>query len=273
MKRYFARWIAYIQERKQARFDHIAIYIFPICSALLATVFATNYFYTIILFYGLPSVYLSLRYSRYIKKAFFFALIFGSVFTIPLDYLAHLNGAWEIIAPGYRILEFIPVTDFMWAILIVYLIAIHHEGIAHHQLNDNVYQKRTKLFLNSMIAVLLLFMIIKLNFPQYLEIDYFYFKAGIVALIIPAFFWLHTRIKVALSFFKTAVFFTLTSILHEIVALNSQHWIFPKSGMFIGYVPFFTYMIPIEEYLFFFILLSVGILTYYEFFEESQARR
>lgn len=197
---------SFIQERKKAQFDHFIVYLFPICSALVSTVFSTNYLTTIILFYGLPSVYLSFRYSRYIKKALFFALIFGSVITVPLDYLAHLNGSWEIIAPGYRILEYIPITDFIWAILIVYLLAIHHEGIAHHRLNDTVFQKRTKLFINSMIAILITFMIFKLKFHDYMKVDYFYLKAGIVSLVIPTFFWLHNRLKVAFSFFKTAIF-------------------------------------------------------------------
>ncbi len=259
----------YIQERKRAQIDYLIIYLFPICSALLASVFTTSYLTTIVLFYGIPSLYLSMRYTRSIRRAGIFALIMGTVLTIPLDYLAHLNGAWEIIAPGYRILNFIPLVDFVWAFLIVYLIIMHHEGLAHHHYKHKVDSQRSRLFINSMVSVFILFFIVYFRFHEYMRIEYFYLKAGTLSLIIPTSIWLYRKVKRILIFLKTALFFGLTSMLHEIVALNNHHWIFPKFGSFIGYIPFFNHRIPIEEYLFFFILMSVGILTYYEFFEES----
>ena len=104
---------------------------------------------------------------------------------------------------------------------------------------------------------------------ELLDIPYFFLIIGVTVLVIPIVLtFFQSRAKI-FHMLKTGVFFTVTALLHEIVSLELNHWYFPAHGEFIGFVPFFGHTIPVEELLFWIILMSFGILSFFEYFEED----
>lgn len=260
---------SYIKELNHIHLDRSIIYIFPIAASILAGVKDLGYFPTILLFYGLPSLYLSIRYPRHILKVTLFSLVLGVLLTIPLDYIAHASGAWLMPVGSYRILKYVSVEDISWGFLLVYLILIHYESLVHKHFADNPIHKRMQYLLEIMIVTIGLFLLLFITNIGALNIDYFYFKAGTALVLTPIILITIRSTRVLASFAQTAVFFSLVTLLHEIVALEYGHWFFPQYGEFVGFVQFAGHTIPFEEILFWIILMGFGILSYFQYFDED----
>ncbi|HBC45391.1 TPA: hypothetical protein DCZ81_04450, partial [Candidatus Collierbacteria bacterium] len=71
------------------------------------------------------------------------------------------------------------------------------------------------------------------------------------------------------KYIKIALYFFVLSFLFEITAIQLNQWSFPGNH-FIGWVEIFGYRFPIEEFFFYFIMCSVGAISYYEFFDDDR---
>jgi hypothetical protein len=71
------------------------------------------------------------------------------------------------------------------------------------------------------------------------------------------------------KFLKTAVYFFYLNVLFEFAGLKLGNWVFPGQN-YIGTINFFGNTVPYEEIIAWWMLIAVGILTYYEFFDDDR---
>ena len=68
--------------------------IYPVIASIISLFFKVNTLWSLLLFLGIPCLYLAIRDSKNIKKCAIFSL-FPTVLMIMADYFAQLNGKWS----------------------------------------------------------------------------------------------------------------------------------------------------------------------------------
>ena len=92
------------------KIDLIILLIYPIFGTILSFVLNINAFTSVLIFFGLPSFYLTLKLPRFAIRAGVFSLLVSFPFIIIIDYIAHLTNQWIIpssVLP--RIFEYVTI--------------------------------------------------------------------------------------------------------------------------------------------------------------------
>ncbi|TRZ42339.1 hypothetical protein D4S03_12380 [bacterium] len=256
------------------RIDLFVMFALPLFSFILALVFHTNFLISTILFFGLPSIYLSVRNSRVILKTSIFAFLFSVPLTFILDYLLVRDSAWYIVRSAFpfRLFEAIAVDQFFWGFLCIYFIISMYEYFFDRRSafpKERLVSKPTLIFglIASFIAFMMIGMIlVKASIPV---IPYAYAFFGVTIVIIPLILFLWHFPHFYMRFIKITIYFFLLSILVEYVGLSLHHWIFPGFH-YIWKIDYLGFSIPIEEFIFYFILSTPGLLAYYEYLDDDR---
>lgn len=149
-----------------------------------------------------------------------------------------------------------------------YFILIFYEYFINKHRSKEIWGPRMKYLVGFELFIFISFLIVLFILPRLLNIPYFYFKWGIILTLFPFLVQLFKYPKTTAKFFLEAAYFFYLHFIYEVAALNLGWWSFP--GKFIGWVNIFNVAFPIEEVLFWFILLALSILSYYEFFDDDE---
>ena len=123
------------------------------------------------------------------------------------------------------------------------------------------------LFIESIIfLVFLAFLILS---PSSLNIPYFYLVYGSIFIFLPIVVRLLKYPQETLRFLPAIVYFFYTALLYEIAALKLGWWDFP-GNQFIGWISIVGLRFPIEEFIFFVVLFSAAVLSYYKFVADER---
>jgi hypothetical protein len=186
-----------------------------------------------------------------------------------IDYLAVKNKAWFVPHSvfSFRLFGLIPIEDFIWGFLGVYLVVIFYEYFL-----DRRDEKRAKDYLHVLaiilsLLVLILFVFIFSN-PDLLYIPYIYLWLGLVLFLLPLLTTVSFFPRLFSKYVKAISYFFALFILLELTGVHLNQWVFP--GEFIGWVELFGIKFPFEEFFFFIILGSAVILSYYEVFADDR---
>lgn len=221
-----------------------------------------------LLLYGMPAFYLSLRTKEGIFRAAFFSSIFTFFAGIIIDHLAIANKSWvtESIFT-YRVGGKIPLEDFLWIFLLIYLIVIFYE----HFLDKGRHKKidsHLKYLIMFFVLLFTVFLLILSLSPHLILIPYFYFWMGFLGMAVPIGIFFILFPHKTRSLFIVAPYFIALAFLNEFTALILGHWTFP-GNQFIGWIHLGNVSFPLEELLFFIILFSSAITAYFEFFDDA----
>ena len=189
---------------------------------------------------------------------------------IILDYIAHINGQWLIfdsIIP-YRFLGIVTIEVVLWAIFNAYYVLMFYEYFLDHNITNRLWNPHMKYVVAILFILLISFLIAFFNFPSVLKIPYFYLCFGIVLLLIPILLELIKYRNLISKFLYTGAYFFFVTFLYEVTALRLDWWDFPGE-QFIGWMNIFGVSFPIEELIFWIMLLAMGILSWYEFFDDD----
>lgn len=121
-----------------------------------------------------------------------------------------------------------------------------------------------------LIIIVIAFFAILISRPEFLVVKYAYLYIGLIIFLLPAVSFLSFFPRLLSKYIKTASYFFSLNILVELTGLNLGQWQFPNNGYFIGWVELFGYRFPFEEFFFYIILAAIGILAYYEFFDDDR---
>ncbi len=251
---------------KKKKIDLFVLVLFPIIASIISLLFKVNFITGILLFFGIPSIYLSIKSKNLIKKTAIVAAIF-SIFLLLLDYWATINKAWlaDSMFP-FKIFGIYAIEMILWQFLFAYFIIIFYEYFFDKGKNEIPKQNLKYFFM----LIIVLFLLIVLQVISHIEIiNYFYLWIGIILILVPIVIWFFFFQKPILKFIKAGAYFFVVYLIYELTALKLQHWTFP-GNKFIGWVTLFNLSFPIEELIFWMALGIVGGLILYEFFADDK---
>ncbi|MCK4588924.1 MAG: hypothetical protein KAT77_00650 [Nanoarchaeota archaeon] len=259
-----------MNKKERMKLDLVLLIIWPIIASLLSLLLRPNNLISILLFFGLPAVYLSFLAKKHIKKSLIFSLVIGIPFTIIIDYIANLTKTWD--APtlfGFKIFNHIIIEDLIWGIVWVYFILIFYEYFLDQHVTKKNYNKNLKYLIIFLLILSVLFFFFLIINPLLLHIPYFYLVMGILVILLPLIFVLFEFPVLLTKFLKTGAYFFFLSFAYEITALKLGWWDFPGTE-FIGWVEFLGLRFPFEELFFWIILGAMAVLAWYEFFDDDR---
>jgi hypothetical protein len=252
------------------KLDIILLIVLPVMSVFLSLQINANFLTSTLLFFGLPSLWLSIRTPQKINKTLLFAFIFSIPLGIVIDYVATIDGSWLVphtVFP-FRLFGVIPIEDLIWAFFLAYSIVIFYEHFLDKGKQELV-DRRMKYLIWPLIILLLVFFLILFVNPKSLSIPYSYLWVGLLFGFLPSITFLSLFPRLLSKYVKTASYFFLLSMVFEITGLQLKQWTFPGNN-FIGWLEIMGYRFPFEEFFFWFILASITILSYYEFFDDDR---
>ena len=257
--------------KKRVSIDLALILVWPLVATLLSFLVKPNALGSIIIFLLVPAIYLSVRGKEYVKKAAVFSLIVGIPVMIVLDYIAQVSGSWIMypvsILP-FKFFGIVTLEIILWAVFTCYFIIIFYEYFINHHATKYFWKSKMKYLLTVVLTLFTLFVLFYFASPSSLKIPYFYLLWGVVLLLIPFLLYLLKYPKTTSKFFLAGAYFFYLHFIYEVAALKLGWWVFP-SVEFIGWVSVFGVSFPLEEVIFWFILLALTTVAAYELFDDD----
>ncbi|MFH1649930.1 MAG: hypothetical protein ABIA93_05250 [Candidatus Woesearchaeota archaeon] len=215
-----------------------------IIAPILIFLFHASFFVAILIYFGIPSLYFSIRNPHAVKKAVLMALPALPLCLI-LDALAFMNKAWDVASVFSFRLLLIPLEDFLFSFLFVYLIVIAYEQLFGTDEKPN-YRRLTIFWLATIILVLAFFAAYAWA-PSILNIPYYYTWLLGIVFIIPFGLGLLFMPFLRKSVLLTGAYFFVLMLPWEIMANNFGMWTFP--GDYVTRITLFGTSFPLEEFL------------------------
>ncbi len=204
-------------------------------------------------------------------------VIFSGVFLIGIilgfcfDFLETFNDAWlipqeQLLIP-YRILGIAPVDELICLVLWVLLILLVYEHFFERKRVERIDVRHFMITGIIPASISLLLVVVAFFFaPNIIIFNYAYLVFGLLAFL-PAIYCVIKKPKLAWRIVKVAPYFIFLFFTFEITALYLHQWFF--IGNYIGYVNFFSFRFPIEEFIFWIFVSSTVVLTDYKLFVDA----
>lgn len=225
-----------------------------------------NYPESLLLVFGVPSLYLSLRYPRAVRKVAWFSFLVSIPMAAIVELVAYWDHAWMVPASafGFRLFGFSPVENYLWQFLTVYLIVIFYERFCNTHFNPHISRR---MYVLAGVLWLLMCAAITLFFTgsPLLHFSYPYLWFCVPFFVVPIILFLIKYPQYFFPFLKVQVFFFVVHTAYEIAGVKFGYWIYP-SAHYLGWVPLFGVRFPVEEFLFVMVLGAFAACTYYELF-------
>lgn len=252
------------------KLDIILLIVFPFLAALLSLLLRANYLTSILLFYGLPSVWLSWRTPTKVIKTLIFSVTLLIPLGVVLDYIGTIDHSWFIpttVFP-FRLFNILPLEDFIWFFLFLYMSVIFYEHFFDKG-KPELVDKHMKYLAGPLVVLLVLFFVILFKNPALLAVPYAYFWIGLIFMLLPTISFLSFFPRLLAKHVKTGSYFFIHALLFELTGLQLNHWAFPGSN-FVGRIELLGYHLPFEEFFFWILLGTISVLCYYEFFDDDR---
>jgi hypothetical protein len=255
---------------KRIFLDILLLALFPVLASILSFALRLNFLISTLLFFAVPSLYLSFRTARAVPRGLLFALLWSLPSGLVIDYFANVNMTWYVPNTLFpRVLNLIPLENLLWAFLISYLIVMFYEHFDDKCSSKKVGDSKIRNLLIFALIVLVVFIVVFLFNPNLFNIPYYYLFGGIIFILLPIILFYSKYSSTTNKFIHTGSYLLLISLFHEFTGLRLGHWTFP-SREFIGWVELFGIRFPFEEFIFFFFLLTPAVLSYYEFLGDDR---
>lgn len=256
--------------------DIVILFLLTAVAVIVSVIFETSFLISILLFFAIPSLWLTVRNIRkttILKKAAKFSLVLGIPMATVVDYIAVVNKQWFIPESffSYRLFDVVVVEQYIFTLLIFYYIVLFYEHFLDRGENHGS-APGLKILGSVYWGVLLVVIVTIIVFPGTLSFPYAYTIMGFVVGVIPLiiFFVRYNRPILYKKFVIAGAYFFVVLTAFELVAIELGQWVFPKEGDFIGSVTLFGYTFPFEEFFLWLILFTVGLLSYYEYFSDDR---
>ena len=248
-------------------------YLFIPIASLIVYLLKAELYLTILIYFILPSIYLSFKLKVNKLKIFLFSLYVGIPFGVFIDFFMTKTNGWEVVrtfVPNYKIFGYVTIVNIIWMTAYVYFVLVFYEYFFEKHKKEKMFNNWTK-YLIAFTTLLLTLVPFIYYYIDYLFLGYFYLIIGLFISIIPSIFFaikLHSHILIKKALF-TGLFFMFLSFAYEIVALKLNIWRFIDPRQFIGHINIFSVSFPVEELLFWIILSSFCGILMYDVFDED----
>ena len=247
---------------------------FLVLVAYLSVAFVVAYFVPIdrvvslIVFFGLPSLYLVIRYWRIHKHAFWFSLLYGTLTGLPFQAMAELNNIWKYdVFLDWLHIGGVPLDAVAWYIFWVgFTVTIYRVFFdTHTPHREKAFWKHHRKILLLAGGIIAATSFLLAYAPDFFILPHPYIIFATLFLLLPAALILVTHPPLLREVLKSAVFFTLFAVAYEVIGLRSGWWSYP--GEFIGHATLLGVSIPYEEIVLWILLGSLAVVTIFEEFE------
>lgn len=254
------------------KIDIILLIFYPFFATFVSFLFNINFFSSILVFFGVPSLFLSLRAKEYVGHTLIFSLILAIPLVIVIDYIDHLTRTYLFLYSIFniRLLGYVTIDIIFWGILFTYFIIIFYRYFFGGHAPHKLYVKNTTPLIILLSLLLLIFFILFTFSPNSLHIPYFYLAYGIVLGVIPLSIVYFLFSEIRYVFVKVGLYFFVFNLLYEISALKLKWWEFPREGEFVGWINFLGISLPFEEFFFWIVLSAPSVLSWYKLFGEER---
>lgn len=250
----------------------LPLIIWPIAASAISFFVRADVMVSMLLFLGVPAIYLSVRKPFCIKMAALFSGIASVPLAIIIDYVMELTGGWFLpysVFGDFRLFGYVTLEQIIWLFLYLYLVAMFYENFLDANCTHQLYSPKLKYFAAIFLVFFGLFLVALLTNPKLLAIHYFYLKIGFLLVLPPLIFSLFKFPDFYPKFFWAGIYFFFLSLIYEITALLLGQWTFPAEHQFIGYVDFGAVRFPLEELIFWITLGSIAVSLYYAFLHKK----
>lgn len=250
--------------------DGLILILLPILAVLISFAFRPNFFYSILIFLGLPTVYISLQAPSYIKKVAIFSLIASLPLMIILEYVGGLSLAWAFPPSIFHFELFgrIHLEVLLWAFLNISLVVLFYEYVFDRHKKITIWNNNMWILVRYLLIWASIFAVFFLATNGNIVLPYFYLILGIILFFYPIVMtWLYYP-KIIPKILYTTLYFSYLSLLYEITALKLGWWYFPGHN-FVGMVSIFGTTFPIEELIFWIILFAPAVACAFEYLDDD----
>ncbi len=246
----------------------VFFYFFPLFSVVISLITHTNYLGSIIFFWVLPSLVLTIWAWNKTLKVLIFSLV-GTIFLMTLDIIFYATKQWDTVSMfSDRFLGLVSWEDIPYFFLFVYFPVLFWEHFYERQTHEHLWKKSMTRLSGAFVIFLLSVLSAWAWVPFLIQIPYFYLNATLLLMVIPLLLELKTHPQIGLRFFRIGSYFAYVAILYELTALYLGLWSYPVNK-FVRWIEIVGLRFPIEE-LFAWILIGVvGVLTWYEYFDDD----
>jgi hypothetical protein len=251
--------------------DVISVLVFPILAATVTVLVRTDLLVSVLMFFGLPATYITLRNPGIFKKSLAFAFLVSIPLSLFVDTLAAINGSW--IVPNsvfhFKIFGVATIEVYLFGLLwVLYTILFYEHFFAGGQRGDRMSSHI--IYFICLSITLIAYVVVGFLFNNdLLYIPYFYAIVGIILVVIPLILFLAFYPFFWRRFLLVGVYFFFLLFLFEIAALATGQWMFPGID-FVDLVQIFGFRIPIEEVIIWMLFATVSLLSYYEIFGDDR---
>ncbi|MBI3027739.1 hypothetical protein HYY70_06540 [Candidatus Woesearchaeota archaeon] len=225
-----------------------------------------NYFESLLLVFGVPSFYLSVKNRDKIKKVALFSLSLSIPTALIFELVVFGDNGWSVpssILP-YRLFGFSPIENYIWMFITIYIIILFYEHFCNKKYSNKISGK-FKIMNYLMYSAALANLILFFTAPSLIRIPYSYLWLSIIFFAIPTILFISSYPYFIVTFLKTQVFFFYVHMIFELIAMKLNHWVYTGTH-FIGWVTILNLKFPLEEFFFVIMLGAFETCTYYEFF-------
>ncbi|MBI2620775.1 hypothetical protein HYW61_00945 [candidate division WWE3 bacterium] len=243
---------------------------FTVVVAAVVDFLHLNFLTATVLFFGVPSIYLTWLNPRLAKKTLVFMLLIVLPMVFIFDYLAYVDNTWFVPNSAFRFLiNSIPIEDVIWAIMWVYYGIVFWEYFLDTQKPKRLFPKSIWKLVVFIAFLLTIFFYFYFFDRGKLYIPYFYLILGVTFGIGPLGYVLWRYPRLLPKILIIGGYFFIVSLLTEIVGLRQNHWYFSGSH-YLGSVNLLGYKLPYDEILFWWAIGMPAMICWYEFFADDR---
>lgn len=249
----------------------ILLLLVPIFSAIISMTFQVSALWSVILFFMLPSLILSVVAYKYILRSIIFSIVASLPVIIVIDYVAQNSAQWLIPHSilSFRLFGIVTLEVALWALFNFYFVIMFYEYFLDKYHNSRLIGSNFKYLAIIVISLISVFSVILFVRPELLIIPYFYLLFGLICILVPTIVEFFRRPEFAMRFLKVAGYFFYLTLFYEVAALKLDWWRFP-SKQFVGWITFANITFPIEELVFWILLFALAILTAFDAFDSDR---
>ena len=242
----------------------------PIFATAMSRIYDLSFLQSTLVFFAVPSIYLSFRNPRLIKTTLIFSFVMGITMLFIFDHMAYLDASWSVPNSMWRFLrDSIPFEDGPWAVLLVFYVVITWEYFFFSPKKRYMFHLNIVWFIAFCASLLIVFFVAYVLAPTSLIVPYFYLKLGILFEIIPIGIFLWRTPSVARPLLWLMFYFFFVAALAEFIGLRNNQWYF-SGEHYIGEIQYFGHRLPWDEILFWWLLAAPGMVAWYESFAASR---
>ncbi len=187
--------------------NSVILVLLPLISVLISFIFNPNFFTSILLFLGAPSIYISFRAPKYIIKSFVFSMLAGIPLMIILEYFGGISSTW--------------------AFFNIYAVVIFYEYIFDNHSRVHIWNRKMWTLMKYILVWVVIFVITLVFSSRPIVIPYFYLLFGLIILIFPIMMtWLYypkNLTKIILSLMRILIG-AVKYLIFTISSLGKSNW-------------------------------------------------